>query len=56
VLTIPDGADRFASNTADDSQRVGLTTLAGATVDGDVLTFTLPPLSWGWVLVDASAR
>jgi alpha-N-arabinofuranosidase len=56
VLTIPEGGDRFASNTEDAPERIGLVALEGAAIDGDALTFTLPPLSWGWVLVEASAH
>ncbi len=54
VLTVPDGGDRFAANTAQ-AQPVGLTELTGAQLADGGLLVTLPPLSWAALTVGVSA-
>ncbi|SEB44061.1 alpha-N-arabinofuranosidase [Paramicrobacterium humi] len=50
VLTVPEGGDRFSSNTQD-AERVGLTPLEGVSVEGSAVTLRLPALSWAVVEV-----
>ncbi|WP_417564359.1 alpha-N-arabinofuranosidase [Microbacterium sp.] len=56
VLTAPERGDRFTTNDLADPDRVGLVSLDGAALDADSLTFELPPLSWGWLLIEATER
>ena len=39
-------ADVYATNTKDDPERVGLKPNTSATIDGGILTVTLPAVSW----------
>lgn len=55
VLTIPEGADRFANNDPANPDRVGLRPLEGVGVDGDVVSLALPPLSWAVVQIAATS-
>ena len=55
VLTVPDGADRFAANTAHE-QPVGLVDLDGARIEDGSLALTLPALCWAVITVDVSAE
>jgi alpha-N-arabinofuranosidase len=53
VLTIPDGADRFAANTATE-QPVGLVDLDGVETKDGNLQLALPPVSWAVVKLAVS--
>lgn len=53
VLTVPEGGDRFSSNTQN-AQPVGLTPLEGVTAEGSALRLSLPALSWAVVEVDVT--
>ena len=46
VLTVPDGHDRFAVNTADSPGRVGLAPLPDVAILDEEVRLTLPPLAW----------
>ncbi|MBP1242653.1 alpha-N-arabinofuranosidase [Frigoribacterium sp. PvP120] len=49
LLTVPEGGDRFTSNTEQVQDAVGLVPLDGVSVDGGVARLTLPALSWAVV-------
>ncbi|MBP2412379.1 alpha-N-arabinofuranosidase [Arthrobacter stackebrandtii] len=49
VLDVPTGLDRFAKNTLELPNQVGLRPLTGVTAAGGQLTLTLPALSWAVV-------
>ena len=52
VLTVPEGGDRHSVNTAEDQERVGLTSLTDVVVEGersDVVRLRLPAPSWSAV-------
>ncbi len=49
VLDVPDGADRFAANTLENQDQVGLRPLPGVAVNGGTASLTLPALSWSVV-------
>jgi alpha-N-arabinofuranosidase len=49
VLEIPEGGDRFTTNTQDQQGRVGLQPLEGVKATGSELRLTLPALSWAVV-------
>ncbi|WP_207453884.1 arabinosylfuranosidase ArfA [Herbiconiux sp. SYSU D00978] len=53
VLTVPEGGDRFAANTEQDQDRVGLRPLDAA-IDEGVVRVTLPALSWAVVPLEVS--
>jgi len=53
VLDVPEGGDRFTTNTQE-SQPVGLRQLDGVGIDEGVLKLTLPALSWAVVELDVS--
>jgi alpha-N-arabinofuranosidase len=46
VLQVPDGADRFITNTRENPDAVGLTRLEGVKAAGGELRASLPALSW----------
>lgn len=46
VLDVPDGADRFAANTLENQDQVGLRPLPGVAVNGGTASLKLPALSW----------
>ena len=54
VLSVPDGADRFAANTLEAGEQVGLVPLPGVIVNGNRLRFALPALSWAVVEVEVT--
>jgi alpha-N-arabinofuranosidase len=49
VLAVPEGGDRFSSNTEGAQDTVGLVPLTGVTVDGGTARLRLPALSWAVV-------
>ena len=53
VLTVPEGADRFAANTAE-RQPVGLAELRGVRLEDGNISMTLPALSWAVVTATVS--
>ena len=55
VLEVPGGKTRFAANTIEQGEQVGLKPLTGVTVDGNRMTLTLPALSWAVVELEVSA-
>lgn len=64
TLTVPDGLDRHASNTATEPARVGLVRLAGVEVSSEsgaaaagsaAVSATLPALSWSIIRLAATA-
>ena len=54
VLRVPNGKDRFATNTLESGEQVGLSPLAGVTVTGSRLRFTLPALCWAVIEVEVT--
>ncbi|AXE38534.1 alpha-N-arabinofuranosidase [Acidipropionibacterium virtanenii] len=54
VLTVPAGADRFATNDAGRPDRVRPAALDGVVLDGATTRLTLPPLSWAVVELDVT--
>ena len=54
VLTVPEGGDRFSSNTVEAQDTVGLVPLDGVVVDGGTATLTLPALSWAVVELEVT--
>jgi alpha-N-arabinofuranosidase len=52
VLDVPKGFDRFAANTRDNQDQVGLRRLTGVTVAGGAASLTLPALSWTVVEIE----
>ena len=46
---MPEGGDRFSSNTEHAQDTVGLVPLTGVTVDGGTARLRLPALSWAVV-------
>ena len=52
VLDVPEGFDRFAANTRDNQDQVGLRRLTGVTVAGGAASLTLPALSWSVVEIE----
>ena len=54
MLTVPEGGDRFSSNTVDAQETVGLVELEGVVVDGGTATLTLPALSWAVVELEVT--
>jgi alpha-N-arabinofuranosidase len=46
VLRVPDGADRFITNTQENPDAVGLTPMEGVKAAGGELRASLPALSW----------
>jgi alpha-N-arabinofuranosidase len=54
LLTVPEGADRFATNEQNEQDRVGLTPLTDVAVDGGTLRATLPALSWAVVELEVA--
>lgn len=56
VLQVPEGANRFATNNPEVGEQVGLHPLDGVQVDGGLLTFSLPALSWAVIEIEVSAN
>lgn len=54
VLTVPDGTNRFATNTLHEQGNVNLRALPGVSADGGQVRLTLPALSWS--VIDVTAR
>jgi alpha-N-arabinofuranosidase len=54
VLRVPEGGDRFTSNTEQSGEQVGLVPLEGVHAEGGLLTLTLPALSWAVVVLDVT--
>lgn len=54
VLTVPEGADRFAANVEHDQDRVGLVALREVGLADGAPRATLPPLSWAVVVLDVA--
>ena len=52
VLRIPDGADRFITNTQQNPGAVGLTALEGVKAAGGEVRASLPALSWAAIELD----
>jgi alpha-L-arabinofuranosidase len=52
VLQVPEGADRFITNTETDQDNVGLRRLEGVKAVGSELRATLPALSWAVIELD----
>ena len=54
VLDVPEGGDRFASNTVD-GERVGLRPLPDVVLDDSTARLQLPPLSWAVIELEVTA-